>query len=226
MTESAGSIWVCLKARQAEPIPYFCEARKSMLIAPMIRIRAGLVLLGLTLLLSAAVRAQVPTTILNGIVRDVSGAVVANARVTATNDATQAQRETQSNAEGIYVLPDLPAGKYEVEISASGLTTRKFTDVILEAGRTTTLDAQLGVASTATTVSVSGEASAVELTQSIIQGQVASTTIQSIPLNGRNFLELAYLVPGNTPAPNFDPTKTNTLEVSSAGGVGRGGNIT
>ena len=197
-----------------------------MLIAPMIRIRAGLVLLGLTLLLSAAVRAQVPTTILNGIVRDVSGAVVANARVTATNDATQAQRETQSNAEGIYVLPDVPAGKYTVQIEASGLAPRKFTDVKLEAGRATTLDAQLGVATTATTVNVSDEASTIELTQSMIQGQVNSATIQSIPLNGRNFLELAYLVPGNTPAPNFDPTKTNTLEVSSAGGVGRGGNIT
>ena len=197
-----------------------------MFIAPTIRIRVCVVLTGLALLYSGAVRAQVPTTVLNGIVRDVSGGVVANAQVTATNAATQAQRETRTNGEGIYVLPDLSAGKYAVQIEASGLAARKFTDVVLEAGRTTTLDAQLGVASAATTVNVSGEASAVELTQSMIQGAVDSTTIRSIPLNGRNFLELAYLVPGNRPAPNFDPTKTNTLEVSSAGGFGRGGNIT
>jgi hypothetical protein len=171
-------------------------------------------------------KAQAPTGTINGGVTDPGGAVVTGANVTATNQTTTVPRTTVTNSDGLYNFPDLPAGMYTVTIKATGFAETEFKDVQLLVGRVVTVDAQLKVASANASVTVGDAIDTVDLTTNTIQGQVTSTTIQSIPLNGRNFLELAYLVPGNRPAPNFDPTKTNTLEVSSDGSVGRGGNIT
>lgn len=188
----------------------------------------GCIVAGVLLLASTAltVEAQMPSGTINGRVTDPAGAVMISAQVDATNEATNASRETVTNSDGLYVFANLDPGSYRVEIKAAGFAAHEFKQVIVQAGRATTVDAELKIEAVGTSVKVSSSTASVELTQSMIQGQVTSTTIESIPLNGRNFLELAYLVPGNRPAPNFDPTKTNTLEVSSDGSVGRGGNIT
>jgi hypothetical protein len=173
-----------------------------------------------------AVQAQAPTGTINGIVTDPHQAVVAGAHVSATERGTGAARETVSNGNGVYSIPNLPLGVYDVRITAEGFAVSELQGVQLQAGRASTLDAELKLAEIGQVVNVTDASSTIEQTQSMIQGQITSAAIENIPLNGRNFLELAYLVPGNRPAPNFDPTKTNTLEVSSDGSVGRGGNIT
>ena len=66
----------------------------------------------------------------------------------------------------------------------------------------------------------------VNTTSSLVDGVISSQQIDALPLNGRNLLELSLLVPGNAPAPDFDPTKTDTVVISTDGQLGRGGNVT
>ena len=183
-------------------------------------------LLGLLIPAASVVYAQIPDGGLNGLVTDPKDAVVAGAHVAAVSTTQGISRETVTNGSGLYVLSNLPAGTYDLKIEQAGFAATEFKAIAIEAGRTSTIDAKFKIASAGATIDVSASTENLDVTQSMIQGQITSETIENIPLNGRNFLELAYLVPGNRPAPTFDPTKTNTLEVSSAGGFGRGGNIT
>jgi hypothetical protein len=151
---------------------------------------------------------------------------MAGVKVEATNERQGAVRETGSNMDGEFTLSDVAPGTYTVVLRAPGFSDVRYEHVQVPPGQAITLNTTLQVASQSTTVSVNADTGAeVNFSQSMLQGQITSATIQSLPLNGRNFLELAFLIPGNRPAPTFDPTKTNTLEISSAGGFGRGGNI-
>jgi hypothetical protein len=189
------------------------------------RVRSWSVLIAATWFAGMAA-GQVPVGSINGLVTDPKDAVVIGAHVTAISAAQGITRDTVTNGNGLYALSDLPPGTYDLRVEETGFAISEFKGIALQAGLSTTIDARLAIARAGTTLEVNASTATLDLTQSMIQGQITSQTIQSIPLNGRNFLELAYLVPGNRPAPTFDPTKTNTLEVSSAGGFGRGGNIT
>jgi hypothetical protein len=170
--------------------------------------------------------AQLPTGSIDGITKDPSGRLVQGARVIATGDQQGTIRESKTNVDGLFTLSNMAPGGYTVTLNSSGFSEVRYSHIQVEPGRATTLDTTFQIASQSSTVNV-GTAGGreVDVTQSLLQGQITASTIASIPLNGRNFLELAFLIPGNRPAPTFDPTKTNTLEISSAGGFGRGGNI-
>ncbi len=182
--------------------------------------------LSLVALLCVAVAAQLPTSTVNGTVTDPQGASVAGAHVVVVSKATNVSREITTGSAGGYAVPGLLPGDYVVRVSASGFGTSEFANLHLDVGHAVTLDIALKVAKVGEVVTVTGGEAIVNTTQSEVQGTIVESTVENIPLNGRNFLELAFLIPGNRPATNFDPTKTNTLEVSSAGAFGRGGNIT
>lgn len=172
------------------------------------------------------VYAQLPIGSIGGIARDPSGRVIPGVHVVTTDDRQGFVRESKTNMDGAFTLSNIAPGTYTVVLTATGFSDVLYNHVQVNPGQAITLDTTFYVAAQASTVNVGTNTGAdVDITQSLLQGQITSSTIQTLPLNGRNFLELAFLIPGNRPAPTFDPTKTNTLEISSAGGFGRGGNI-
>ncbi|MET0625881.1 MAG: TonB-dependent receptor [Pyrinomonadaceae bacterium] len=192
---------------------------------------AAVVAVCAALLLSAATPAparQSSSATLRGVVTDPNGGVVVGVKVTAVNAATRAARETETNGEGVYTFANLAPGDYEVRAESAGFKTATRPGVGLLVGQSQTLDFGLEVGEVREVLfSDDGpEAPLVDPTSSKVTGVIGQREIESLPLNGRNFLELALLTPGNAPAPNFDPTKTNTVVISSAGQLGRGGSVT
>src|SRR5688572_19540537 len=181
----------------------------------------------LLFLVQSASRAQTTSAALSGVVTDQAGALILNATVTATDTGTNLRRATTTNGEGFYTLSPLPVGVYEVKMSASGFEVLTFPSVVINVGQNVALDGQLCVGGT--TVVLDGESSwmgpSIDRESTRVDAVIGSREIGNLPLNGRNYLELALLTPGNAPAPNFDPTKANTVLISSAGQLGRGGNV-
>ena len=170
---------------------------------------------------------QAATATLTGTVSDPMGAVIAGAKITATQTATGIKRDAVSNTDGLYVFSNLAPGDYELSIEAAGFATKVTKNLALNVGQTVTVNTQLEVDITKANVEqITYTPPLIDKSNSLIDGVILSREVQSLPLNGRNFLELALLIPGNSPAPNFDPTKTNTVVISSAGQLGRGGNVT
>lgn len=182
----------------------------------------GLSLCGL--LVAAGLSQELGTGVITGVVFDPQNAVVGKAEVTAIRQGTGLVRATTSNASGVFAIDDLAPGTYEVRVQASGFA-EYIANVLLEVGQQPNLKIRLGLSQQQTVVNIVGPIALVDTTSSTVDDVVTSEQIENLPLNGRNFLELALLTPGNTIAPNFDPTKQGTVVISSAGQLGRGGNV-
>ena len=170
--------------------------------------------------------AQFSTATLNGIVLDPNKANVVGAKVTAKNTATGQERTAESGGDGSFIITTLPPGTYDVTVEAKGFARSVRKGLVLEVGSATTANFDLKVAGVTEEVVVTGEATQVDVTRSTIEGVVNQRAIDELPLNGRSFLELSFLLPGNSIAPSFDPTKARAIEVSSLGNLGRGTNTT
>ncbi len=133
---------------------------------------------------------------ISGRVTDPSGSVVANVKVTATlEDGTTLN--TTTNASGLYQFPVLRAGTVRLRYEVPGFAPAERT-VTLLVGQVPTIDVALQLAQTSSTVNVETEANAVEASTSQVAADISPTEVQKLPLNGRNYLQLAMMVPGIT----------------------------
>ena len=177
------------------------------------------------LALAGPALAAAPRGAVRGRVLDPQGRAVASARVSV--EGPGASRTVETDAAGAFTVLELPAGRYRLEAKADGFAPRAYEALEVAVGQSYRLDVELGGVARSETVEATAEgALLVRAGASTVDAVIGSAQIESLPLNGRNFLELAFLVPGNVPGPNFDPTKSNSVTVSSAGQLGRGGMIT
>jgi len=146
--------------------------------------------------------AQLGTATISGSVRDSSGAVVVGAAVGAVNTATGFRRDTVSTQIGEFSLPGLVPGNYDLSVQFQGFKRYQSTGLVLQVDQNAHLDVALEIGQVTETVEITGQTPLVESQTASLGAVVDTQKILALPLNGRNFVELALLVPGaNTGAP-------------------------
>ena len=178
---------------------------------------------------SVSAFAQDPFGSLQGTVKDPQGSVVQNATVSVRNTATNATRTVVTNADGNYRVLQLQPGVYEIKATATNFKQSVLENIQVQVGQIASADIALEVGGATETVTVTSSSEAqIERGDSTVSGVVNTRQIENLPLNGRNFLDLAQLQPGTekVDAGGFDPTKANFTGVSVGGQAGRSTQIT
>jgi len=146
--------------------------------------------------LPADLSAQVVGAVVSGTVVDPSGAVTPGASVSIENVGTGIIANGVTNAAGLYSIPNLPPGFYEIKTSAPGFATEVRSGIVLNIGEELVLNLTLKVGTASQSVTVTSEAPTVDLANSTLGGINNTTTVTELPLNGRSWSDLASLQPG------------------------------
>jgi hypothetical protein len=142
-----------------------------------------------------AARAQSGSARVTGTVTDTSGAAIPGATITLTNSDTNAVSKVESSGNGDFTVNALPIGNYRAKVEMTGFASQE-QSIKLDVGTAQTLKFSLSVGSESTTVNVSGAAPNVDLASSDTGEVITGRELSDLPLNGRNFTQLALLQPG------------------------------
>jgi hypothetical protein len=189
-----------------------------------VRVISVLTLFALILSCSAFVYAQGTgaTGSIQGTVTDPSGAVVPNAKVEITSQGTGRTQTLTTTGNGYYTSGQLIPGEYVVKVTAPGFEPVQ-RGVAVQIGATSNGNIKVGLQQSTETVNVEAEAIRVNTEQATVQGVLTAQQIEALPMNGRNFLDLAQVEPGVQieNGSNFDPTKGGFSGISIGGRSGR-----
>jgi outer membrane receptor protein involved in Fe transport len=144
--------------------------------------------------------AQVDTATITGTIADPSGAAIVSAKVRATSQTTSLDYNGVSNEAGVYVITAMPVGTYDVEVTASGFQTVRRRGVVLNAGARARLDVPMTIGQVSEVVDVTARLPLLESETSSLGQVVENRTITQMPLNGRNYQQLAVLSVGVLPS--------------------------
>jgi hypothetical protein len=195
-------------------------------LAPRLGISATIALMAIAAVVSCGATLFAQTTVstgsIQGIVTDQSDAVVAGAKITITQKATGRVITTATTSSGTYASGALIPGDYAIGVEASGFKTAQ-ANVIVEVGVTATGNVKLELGEASEMIEVPADTLQVNTEQATVQGVISPEQIENLPINGRNFLDLAQLEPGVQiqDGGNFDPTKKGFSSISFGGRFGR-----
>jgi len=151
-----------------------------------------------SLLLSAALAS--PTGSITGVIKDPSGAAIAGVHILLVQAGTNTHLTTTSDANGNYQFPQLPPANYTLSAEAKGFKKANVGTVVVKVDQTTRVDLTLEVGNVAETIEVAAATPILETDRNTISNNIDSRTIANMPLNARQFLDLALLTPGVLPA--------------------------
>ena len=141
---------------------------------------------------------QTPSGEISGVVADQSGAAVTGVKITLTNIAINAIREVQTNEAGLYAFPALPPGVYTLKAEKTGFRAVERSNLEVQVGSANRIDLALEVGELTNLVVITGGAPLLQSENASIGTVIENRSIVELPLNGRNYLQLASLIPGAT----------------------------
>ncbi len=208
----------------------FARRRVSRLTGGSLRHRAGAATLAGTLMFGFAgttppLHAQAVSVnggSIQGTITDNSGAVVPHAQVTVTSPQTGYKRVLTTDGSGLYTIGPVNPGEFQVLVTAPGYSTLTVTTVV-RTGSVTNGNFKLQVGASTEQVEVNAGSVQVNTEQSSVSNVITTKQIDTLPINGRNFLDLAQLEPGVQlqSGQSFDPTKAGYSAIGFNGGSGR-----